>query len=269
MPTAPLDTLETVVNVARVRLLDAIPDVSGNILLDADAATLVNVNAAWRRFQELLVNFGYTWLKLEKVLAGITAVGSTDTGSQAFINWANYFDGSANQAAPVLPQDLIAPLALWERITATGGANSFIPMDRVDNGLPAVPKGLRNKCWEWRNGAIYFPGSTAIVDLRVRYAASCADFVDAGTTPFASQNVPILRAVNPFAWFICAEAAKARGDLDAGDFEQKAQLSTKLMFDLDTTQGKSILNEAEYAKMTDRYTPPQGPQSERGQGGQQ
>ena len=266
MPTAPLDTLETVVNVARVRLLDAIPTISGNILTDADAATLVNINAAWRRFQELLVNFGYTWLKLEKVLAAVAAVTSTDTSSQVYVNWANYFDGTSPQSAPVLPQDLIAPLVLWER--ATGGTNSFMPMDRMDNGLPAVPKGLRNKCWEFRNGAIYLPGSTVIVDLRLRYAASCADFVDAGTTPFASQTVPILRSVNPFAWFICAEAAKARGDLDAGDFEQKAQLATKFMFDLDTTQGKSILNEAEYAKMTDRYTPPQGPQSERGQGGQ-
>ena len=266
MPSAPLDNLETVVNIARVRLLDAIPSIAGNVLLDTDAATLVAINAAWRSFQELLVNFGCTWLKLEKILSSVSAVGSADTGSQPYINWANYFDGSVPQSGPVLPQDLIAPLELWERVS--GAANSFMPMDRMDNGLPAVPKAARNKCWEWRNGAIYIPGSTAVMDLRVRYAGCFADFLSAATSPFSGQLVPIVRSVNPFAWFICVEAAKARGDMDAGDFEQKAQLSTKFIVDLDTTQGKSVLKESEYAKMADRYTPANGPQGARGQGAQ-
>lgn len=269
-PTAPLDNLETVVNTARVRLNDAISSLSGEIVTDTAVFTLVAINAAWRRFQETLVNYGYTWLKIESILAGLAAVTNNDPGAQVSINWSGYFDGTGTQAAPVLPQNLIAPLALWERPT---GPNPFMPMDRVDNGLPGVPKIGRNKSWEWRNGAIYMPGATSITDVRVRYAAFYSDFVapsGAGGVPFSQQLVPILRSLNPFAWFICSEAAKARGDLDAESFDQKAQVATKFMFDLDPLQAKSIQNEAEYTKMTDAYTPTDGPMGPRGkQGGGQ
>src|ERR1039458_4918254 len=125
MPTAPLDNLETVVNTARVRVNDAIQALSGDIVIDAAAFTLTAINGAWRRLQELLVNFGCPWLTIEKILTSVPLVTSSDPGSQVSINWANYFDGTTNQSAPVLPQDLIVPVWLWER--ATAGAGSFFP----------------------------------------------------------------------------------------------------------------------------------------------
>ena len=262
MPTAPLDTLEMVLNAARVRLLDAIAGLAGDVLTDTAPFTLVYAKNAWRRFQELLVNYGVNWLKPEKILSSVPAVVGGDPGIQVYINWANYFDGSTTQAAPVLPQDLIAPLLLWER--AHAGAGSFYPMDRLDNGLPAVPKIALNKSWEWRNGAIYMPGATVITDIRIRYAGSFADFVAPGTTAFTAQYVPILRALNPFAWFICSEVAKARGDTDSQSFDIAAQNATKFVFDLDPMQAKNIGNDAEYGKMTDRYSPTQGPAGPRG-----
>ena len=238
MPTAPLDSLETVVNTARVRVNDAIQAIGGDILTDTAAFALPAINAAWRRLQELLVNLGCPWQTIEMVLASVPLVTSADPASQEYINWANCYDGTTPQAGPLLPQDLIAPIRLWER--AHAGAGSFFGMDRLYDGLPAVPKLALNKSWEWRNGAIYIPGATVIVDLRVRYAAFYAGFVAPGTTAFSAQMVPIVQSLNAFAWFICAEVAKPRGDLDAGDFEAKGQQAARFIVELDPSQQRTI-----------------------------
>ena len=314
MPTPPLDNLEMAVNMARVRLLDAIQALAGDIVLDTGAFTVTAINAAWRRLQELLVNFGCPWLTLEVPLASVPLVTSADAGVFVYFNWANYWDGTGLQAAPVLPQDLIAPVKLWERAHGTG---AFFPMDKLLDGLPAVPKLTYNKSWEWRNGAIWMPGSTQIMDLRLRYAAFYADFIastnqgvvntsatanavtwvsgtnftghTAGDTiyingvsyviqtynsnisintvlnpgnqtgvswgipaPFASQTIPIVRSLNALAWFICAEVAKPRGDLDAGDFEQKGQLAARYIIELDPMEQRAVNAELQPAPAPER-----------------
>jgi hypothetical protein len=257
MATAPLDTVEQALNLARVRLLDAIAALTGDILTDTAPFTLIYLNGAWRRFQELLVNYGVTWFKLEQILPGLPAVIGGDPAAQVVINWIS---------TPIaLPQDLISPLILWERATGLNG--SFYPMDRLDNGLPAVPKGTFNKSWEWRNGAIYMPGATQETDIRVRYAASYGDFLPptgTGGQPFANQPIPILRAMNPLAWLICSEFSKARGDVDTESFEIAAQKSLRQIFDLDYMQGRSLFNEAELGKMKDKFSATEGPTGQRG-----
>lgn len=254
---APLDSLETAVNLARVRLNDAIASLAGDVLTDNQPFTLPAINGAWRRLQEILVDFGQSWFKKETnpPLTGIPAVSAVaDPYSvQQSISWSG--------GVAALPQDLIAPLVLWERAT---GPYSFFPMDRVDNGLPAVVPGLFNRLWEWRNGSIVIPGATQSVDIRIRYAAFMADFVAAATTPFANQNIPIMRALNPFSWLICSEIAKARGDLDGQTFDQKAMESIKQMFDLDPMQAKSTAKQSEYSRMADQYSRENGPASEPG-----
>ena len=263
MPVAPTDSAEDVLNTARVRLNDAIVGLGGDVLQDTAPFTLIALNAAWRRLQELLVNFGVAWLKPETVFASVVATTNADPASQQYIGWAKFFDGTNLVSAPVLPQDLIAPLAMWERTHAVS-PTSFFPMDKLDNGLPAVPKTTLNHSWEWRNGAIYLPGCSTITDIRLRYAGFFADFVSPNTTAFASQPVPIVRSLNAFAWFVCSEVAKGRGDVDAGDFDQKAQIATRYIFELEPSQAKAIQKESEYQRMTDQDTPTMGPAGPRG-----
>ncbi len=241
MPVAPLDTLESAVNMARVRVLDAGNGVDGGILRDGDPATLVAINAAWRRLQELLVDFGFSWFEPETVLVAVPAVASSDPASQVTILWTGFWDGASLTGAPVLPQDLIAPLLLWERKTGVGA--SFYPMDKLTSGLPGVPKKPFSNSWEWRNGAIYMPGATQSTDIRIRYAGASPDFAPATTTPFSAQPIPIVRAANALAWFICSEFAKPRGDMDAGDFDIKGQLAAQYIFNLDPTKARPAENE--------------------------
>ena len=238
-----------------MRLNDAIANLAGDILTDTQPFTIVYINNAWRRLQELLVNYGQAWFKPEVILTNLAGVAiGADPGTQVTISWTS---------APPLPQNLIAPLILWERAAGNG---SFFPMDRLDNGLPAVPKLSFNKVWEWRNGQIYVPGATQSTDVRMRYAAFFPEFVPAGTAAFNTQLIPIVWAYNPLAWFICAEVAKARGDMDSQEFEKQAMQAVKFMFDLDPMQARSVRNEAEYAQMTDRNSATQGPAGPRGMG---
>ena len=121
MPSAPTDSVETALNMARVRLNDAIQNLGGDILTDSAPFTLTYVNNAWRRLQELLVNLGFTWLKPETILRNVPLVTNADPGSQMYISWSECFDGTTTQPGPLLPQDMIAPLVLWERVQSTAG----------------------------------------------------------------------------------------------------------------------------------------------------
>ncbi len=266
MPVAPYDLVQDVLNTARVRLNDAIQSIGGDILTDLAPFTQTAVNAAWRRLQELLVNLGFARLKVETIFTLVSAVGSADVGSQVWIGWTGYFNGLALSGTPALPQDLIAPLDLWERQSGSGA--SYAPMDQLLNGLPTVPKQSLNRIWEWRQEAIYMPGALSPTDIRLRYAAFLPDFVDVGLVFWYQQPVPIMRSLNSLAWFICSEIAKARGDLDAGGFDQQAVAAAQLIWNRDPMQGKSITKRSEYGKMPDRYTPAMGPAGPRGQQGE-
>lgn len=333
MPQTPYDPLESVLNTSRVRLNDAIQSLAGQILTDIGVFTPAVVNAAWRRLQELLANFGFARLKQEIIFPAVPATTNLDVGSQVWLDWTGYFDGTSEQSAPALPSDFISPLLLWERVT--GSAGNYPDVDRVENGLPTAPKQTMNKLWEWRDERIYMPGATGTTDLRVRYAALLPDFnigvqtvltapmmigattaaVAVGTTilngyyiqiameimlvtagggtttltvtrgqlgtnaaaQLSGANVlvspvgipvPIMRSLNSFAWYVCSEMAKARGDLDAGDYDQRAQVAATMIYNFDPEQARSIYKDSEYGKMTDKYTPIAGPAGPRGmQGG--
>lgn len=259
---APLDNLEAAISMARVRLLDAIASIGGDVLTDDQPFTIFNINGGWRRLQEVLVSYGVTWNKAETILTPIPATANTDPAVQVYINWDGYFDGNTLNGTPVLPQNFITPLVLWERTNGSG--SQFFQMDKLDNGLPAVPKGTRSNSWEWRNGALYLIGSTVATDLRIRFASYFADFTDNATTAFSSQNIPILRALNPLAWYIASEVAASRGDLDVEYFDKQALASTKFFFDLDANDGKSIGKESEYGSMQTPTTHLNGPSQPQG-----
>lgn len=261
MPSAPYDTLENVLVAARVRLNDAMKSTSGEVLTDSAPFALQIINNAWRRLQELCSNFGLSVFNRETIFSNVAATTQADQSSQVYINFANYFNG-ALQTSPVLPQDFIAPLLLEERVH--GSTANFFPMDQCFNGLPTAPQGTLNRVWEWRNETVYMPGATGATDIRLRYQGFLADFVPNSTTAFTAQNVPMMRVLNPFAWYICSEFAKGRGDLDGGKFDEQADAAVRMIFDRDWRYDKGLYKGSEVGKMTDQYTPTQGPEGPRG-----
>ena len=270
MALPPYDTVIAVLNAAKTRLNDAVETLQptgGKILDNTQPFTQQVVNDAWRKLQEFLAELGYTGLKAETLFSNVPASVSTDPAIQVYIGYNGYFDGGSIQAAPVLPQNMITPYDLWER-AHSASTGLLTEMDLVLNGLPSVPKLQWNRQWEWRDDTLYMPGAMVATDIRLRYAAYMADFVDVGATagpnqtantPWFNQPVPIMRCLDSFADYCCREISIARGDPDGAiAFMASAQANAKLLVGRDTAQPKSIFKASEHGKMRDKYTPQMG-----------
>lgn len=246
--TAIYDNLNSVMNLARVRMNDAIRSLGGEVMTNNAAFTQTAVNGAWRVMCEYLANLGYTRLIGDQVIGPLPRVANSDPAIQTWLSWSGYFDGANEYDSPALPSDFISPLKMWER---QYGGNYPFPvhpnMENIVDGLPAQPKQGRNYVWEWREDAIYMPGSLTEMDIRVRYAKYLGDFVDTGDpvdgngTYWYNQLVPIARCQSPFAKFICYEVAAPRGDMDAGIFKAEAENEAKMIFNRDVKM-KSRVN---------------------------
>lgn len=222
-PTAPYDNLESVLNVARTRLNDAIQSLGGDILTDTQPFTGTITNSAWRHVQDYLANNGYS--RLRSVFEGYAYPASTtsDPSANSYLDWTEYFNGTTAFVPPavsVLPQDFILPLRLFERMN---GSNSpFFPMTFCPENLPDIPKTRPfNRIWTWMGDAIWLPGCSQVNDLKVEYAAYLVDFpvdVDSVLISPTTQPVPIMRCQSAFANFLCAEMATGRDDVDVDKF---------------------------------------------------
>ena len=240
--TTPYDLVNDVLNTARVRLNDALENTyptSGKLLDNNQFFTLQATNQAWRNLQEFLANQGFTRLRREVVLQSIPPVATMDPATQASLSWIGYFNGvqtlgpESDPPAPLLPSDLIIPLVLWER-TSGSTAQFYQPMRLFIDGLPTPPKLACNRCWEWREDAIFMPGSTTAVDIRVRYAAYLPDFVneDGFGVQWYQQQVPIMRCQSALAWYLVAEVVNGRTDIgiDPQIFISRAESDAKKIY---------------------------------------
>lgn len=256
MPSAPYDTVIVAVNAANTRLngrVDTLAAIGGQLVGLTNAYSQQVVNDAWRKLQSRLADLRFSGLQTETLFSAVGATGSTDPATQAYIDYAGYFDGSVLQAAPVLPQNLICPYELTER--ANGTTALFTELDRILYALPRVPKANWNRSWLWRNNKIYLPGALVATDISLLYAQLLADFTD-GTIPWFQSAIPILNCIDAFADYICREISVARGDMAAAlAFQQSAEDNARLVLNTDIIGSKSISKAAEYGRMQDRFTP--------------
>lgn len=269
MPTAPTDSVEYAIELARERLNDMIESTSGEIVTDIAPFTPFVINGAWRRILNVLRNFGYQALTNSVQFSGpteVVAAGSMDPGTFVYINWAGYFDGIAAQASPALPQDMISPFDLYSRIAGSNGR--FRKMAQAMNGLPTIVKGPLNRHWEWTGEAVRMCGATFANDIRVRYGKTFPDFIVPSSTvpptPYASQQVPLVDVLSPLAWWMAREVSTGRNDVDLEALEKSGQEELTQVFNRDPRQGKSIFKRSEYGKMVGPDSPIEGPAGPRG-----
>lgn len=215
--TQAYDTVNVVLNMARGRLNDELKTLqasSGKLLDTTQAYAQQTFNTAWRKCQAYLAEKGYARLTDEVVIYALPAVTSQDPAVQCWLGWTGYFDGTNLNAGSALPQGLSHPLKVWERWSNQNAQFADPPMEKCLDGLPSTIKTTTNRFWEWRNDAIYIPGSQMIEDLRIRFVSFFPDIVDDGSTPWFQQPVPVVRVADGLSWFICAELAIARKEYD-------------------------------------------------------
>src|ERR1700728_3918279 len=122
MPFPPLDVapyfiVDDVLNTARVRLNDAIQQLSGDILKDTQPFTQTMTNSAWLRMQQFLANLGFARLIDEEIISSLPICGSSDPASQCWIDWTGFYDGTQIWTGYALPQKCSFPLKLWDRVS--------------------------------------------------------------------------------------------------------------------------------------------------------
>lgn len=203
-PAAPYDTAEYVLNLARAITNDAAQSIAGSILADTQPYTIVMLNSCFRDLQRELVNRGVELFVKESIIVGLGAATTNDPSVQIYLSYTGYFDGTNLNASPVLPQDMIAPIRLWERQTGMS-TSPFYPMRPTNDGLPTIAQTGRFAWWEWKNDTVYFVGATQSNDVRVRYWSFLQDLVD------ATSIVPIFDAANCLAHKLAKEFGSARG----------------------------------------------------------
>lgn len=203
-----------VLNRARAICNDArIP--GGDVLTDAAPFTFDYLNAAFENIQYELALSGIETLADEVWMLAVPVVPFVDPATRIKIDDTGTHivtvtgTGSANQATPILPTDLVAPIRLWER--ASGSTDIPSPMKQPSDGLTEGSQGMNLLIWEWLNDAITLLGATQVNDLRLRYEKHLAQ-LSAVTDP-----LPIRGVENAAAFFVAEAFAQARGsELAAG-----------------------------------------------------
>lgn len=231
----PYDTVDSILNTTRTRINDAIVALGGEVLTDTQPFTQEMSNTGWRKLQSFLANKGMSRFRKRCVLSAFPVVGTQDPASETLLNWSWFYDGVSYFYPPetqVLPQDLIQPLTIGERITGTNA--TFTPMSMATDGqLPDWRKRGWNGWWDWRDDGLYMPGSRYSMDLQIWYSAYLPDFITIGNLPWYQQPVPIMRCKSALANYIAAEFAAPRGDMDAATFIAQAEQDARLNFNVD------------------------------------
>lgn len=238
------DTVNTVLNMTRGRLNDELKTLqasSGKLLDTNQVFAQQTFNTAWRKAQSFLAEKGYGRLIDEVIIYSLPVVASVDPASQCWLNWSGFFDGVNFFPGTTLPQGFNHPLKIWERWSNQNAMFCDPPMEKFLDGLPAWPKTTANRYWEWRNDAIYIPGSQIIEDLRIRFVTFLADIVDISGTPWFEQPVPIVRIADGLSWLIIAELASARGDSEKEEAcMAKGQKGLLQVFNLDVKADQRV-----------------------------
>jgi hypothetical protein len=205
-------TVDAVMQLARSIVNDTFPGIAGQqgrILSNDAPFTLPYLNSSFRTLQRKLRIEGVTFpIKDNVILTNLTPVVTPDPSVQVFVGYNGYFDGTTMHAAPALPSDLLQPYVVWEQ---TAGTNvSFTMMKQPQEGLPSFFQGSWLGMWEWRNYAIYMPGSILAKNLRLRYKSGQPP-LNIPAAQFAATAINILDCEDALANMIAYKYGNARG----------------------------------------------------------
>jgi hypothetical protein len=106
----------------------------------------------------------------------------------------------------------------------------FYEIECSPNGIPCDTKVAIQRKWLWRNDQLIMTGATQSVDLELEYIAYLPDIVNnspAVATPWYQQQVPVTRCATALSWYLAAEVANARGDVDAAALAANGAEATK------------------------------------------
>lgn len=238
-------SLETLLNLVRVRLNDTFKGVTGTagegrVFVDSAPFILPLVNSALSKYQRDLDNAGVPTKITEVFLTnfppvnGPSGVGVPDPAVQQNLNYSGFFDGFVNYDTPALPSDLLVPKDIWERSTGTG--LSFTPVAHAVGGpLLSCNQNFSIGNWDWRGDAIFWNGALVAKDIRLRYVSQISFFEGLNPTDFPTTPLPFRESIDCLAYAVAEDFAASR--LPPG---ATADLQTKYKTELDKIINRQV-----------------------------
>jgi hypothetical protein len=237
--------------------VETLRPIGGQIVGNTNSFSQQVVNDSWRKMQNKLADLRYSGVQTDVLFSGVPPVANSDPATQVYFDFTGYWDGTANHGSFALPANLLQPYELTER--PNGTTNIFTDLDPITWSLPRVTKADWNRQFLWRDNRLYMPGALVPTDISIVFAQLLSDFLD-GSLPWFQQPVPILNCTDCLADYICREISIARGDAaSAVAFQASAEDNAAMISNQDSTQGKSIVTNAQFQRMADSRTPNVGP----------
>lgn len=108
-----------------------------------------------------------------------------------------FYDGWEYNPTALLPSDFLKPIMVSE--TQTGSGQPFQPMREVQGGLPSRNQGNYLGEWEYRNGFLWFVGSTNPITIAMRYYSR--QVVPIGPdVNYQTTSIPVLDCEEYLGW---------------------------------------------------------------------
>lgn len=205
----------------------------GQILTNASVTLQNFMNSAIRDlYRDVRIMGQPTLIKDNYIVLGVPPVNSSlgvgvmNPAVQVALQYTGFFDGLQMWPNLTLPQDMILPLEVWER--QSGTQFPFSQMVQSKSALYPQNQAQWMGNWEWRTDAIWMPGATLSVDLRLRYICSFADLAAPGID-WTQTFVPILDCSEAVAY---KTALMVPGRLGGGSLEYAMMMEQKATFKL-------------------------------------
>ncbi|MGH7441505.1 MAG: hypothetical protein ACREKE_02400 [bacterium] len=194
----------------------------GRIVIDSAPFVIPLYNNAVNHLQRDLEARGFPSNLRESIIVGLTPVngplgpGQSDPTIQPWLGFNGYFDGTTVNPNLALPSNLVTPQRVWERVSVE--TNNFEEIFETQAGLESRAQNGSLGSFDFRGDALYFNGSTQIMDLRLRYFA-VQGLLPPNLQPspgqtfaqlFSTIAVPWQDSVEPLAYHIAFEFCQSQ-----------------------------------------------------------
>lgn len=147
-------------------------------------------------------------LGIPPLVSPTQGAAAADPGVQVSIGYLGYFNGVNVNSTLALPSNCLMVERVWERVN--GSNDDFRPMNQPAQGLPSQYQNVYNLQWEWRNDAIWMPGSTETMDLRLRFQGQLLPIYGTGIDT-ATTYIPINDCQDALAGLIIQQIGIRQG----------------------------------------------------------